>query len=345
MVSGLSIAWGGYGPGRVIRKHGRNDLRALMRHSFVDTKDPLNLPDAEFDAVMTEIDRELRQRTDKITGREFLGFVEYCSVFKISIDTEHPTTRRIFDWFIRMYGQRLSMDWDFGRSVVFVNGELCKVRGIRFFGTMLFVCAPTVVGRKLRQATSDGIIPVNNLLESIEGLTPVLAARLSPDECSEMLKAYSRMYIAFSKLEAAQGSRYGGGDAPYVKAVEKVLKSCIPEKGGTHKYSHNLTGLAAEAAKWGVPGVDAAQIAAVQCPAAVRYHSTLVAKGEAVAAHYAALTVCGQLAPILKGTTAQSDACDYEFALPDGAKLSGIRLGYVSPAPPFTLSSASLGAP
>jgi hypothetical protein len=345
-----------------------------MRHSFVDTKDPLNLPDAEFDAVMTEIDRELRQRTDKITGREFLGFVEYCSVFKISIDTEHPTTRRIFDWFIRMYGQRLSMDWDFGRSVVFVNGELCKVRGIRFFGTMLFVCAPTVVGRKLRQATSDGIIPVNNLLESIEGLTPVLAARLSPDECSEMLKAYSRMYIAFSKLEAAQGSRYGGGDAPYVKeavhdlivstesllssspnyglskyaslqAVEKVLKSCIPEKGGTHKYSHNLTGLAAEAAKWGVPGVDAAQIAAVQCPAAVRYHSTLVAKGEAVAAHYAALTVCGQLAPILKGTTAQSDACDYEFALPDGAKLSGIRLGYVSPAPPFTLSSASLGAP
>ena len=105
--------------------------------------DPFNLPEAEFDAVMTEIDAKLRKKSDRIPGREILGLAEYCARFRVALANNHPTTKRIINWFKQMYGGRLGMDWDFGRTVVLPRGEVCKVRGIRFYGTLLMICDPS----------------------------------------------------------------------------------------------------------------------------------------------------------------------------------------------------------
>src|SRR5690349_4948842 len=101
---------------------------------------------------MTEIDQKLRQKSDRIPGREIGGLAEYCAKFGIALANYEPTTKRIFDWFGRMYGNRLRMDWDFGRSIVLVKGEICRIRGIRFYGVLPLVCSPLAFGKKLRQA-------------------------------------------------------------------------------------------------------------------------------------------------------------------------------------------------
>jgi HEPN domain-containing protein len=325
--------------------------------------DPFNLPEAEFDAVMTEIDEKLRQKSDRVPGREILGLAEYCAKFQVTLANNHPTTKRIINWFSQMYGDRLGMDWDFGRTVVLSRGELYKIRGVRFFGTFLMICDPSVLGKKLKQQTPNGIIDVFNLLERVQGLTPDAAARVPVDQCPAMLKAYARMYLAFSRLEAAQGARLGKGDAPFVKeavhdlitsveslltsppnygqskwsslqAVEKLVKSCIREKGTIPKKSHDLYKLFATAEAVGTPSIDKNLTAKIECSADVRYDSSLVSRIEAVDAHYAALSVCQILAPTIKRTDARSELFEYEFELPDRTILKGIMLGYAPPALP-----------
>src|ERR1035437_1506201 len=80
--------------------------------------DPFNLPEAEYVAVMTEIDEKLRQKSDRVPGREILGLAEYCAKFQVTLANNHPTTKRIINWFSQMYGDRLGMDWDFGRTEI-----------------------------------------------------------------------------------------------------------------------------------------------------------------------------------------------------------------------------------
>src|ERR1039457_2902724 len=120
--------------------------------------DPFALSDAEFDAVMTEIDNELRQRSDRIVGREMLGLLEFCAKFKVTLHNTHPTTKRITAWFERMYGDRLAIGWAFGTSIVPVKGELCRIRGLLFYGSMPIVCSPGLVGIKLQQEKPHGPI-------------------------------------------------------------------------------------------------------------------------------------------------------------------------------------------
>lgn len=273
-------------------------------------------------------------------------------------------------WFGRMYGERLAIDWDFGRSVVLVKGELCKIRGMLFFGSMPIICSPGLMGIKLEQETPHGPINVYNLVEDnqVQGLTTEMAKRLLPDECAAIVKAYGRMFLAFSRLQFALGKRYQGTDAPFIQeathdllvstdsllatppnyggsnwaslqAVEKIIKSCIRQVNVIPKKSHDLAGLAATAVANGAPAVDPALIASVECDPSVRYDSALVSKAKAVEAHYAALTICVDLAPFVKRTTAQSDAFDYEFHIAS-RPIPGLLLGHKSGAPPFIVAPA-----
>jgi hypothetical protein len=191
----------------------------------VKAKDPFNLPEEEFETVMVEIDEKLRKRSDRIPGREMGGIAEYCAKFKLTLSSTHPTTKRIIDWFERTYGDRLKMNWDFGRSIVFILGDLYRIRCLRFYGTALFVCSPDLLGKRLGQRVDPGRIhPVRNLLESgiIEGFTQSLAARLSPKDCAEILRAYGRMFNAFSGLEASLDPANPTNSAPYI-AANKLL--------------------------------------------------------------------------------------------------------------------------
>jgi hypothetical protein len=329
--------------------------------------DPLNLPEHEFDAVMNEIDEIIRARNGQIPGREIVGYAEFAKRFQVSFASDHPMAERIFSWFNKRYGDRLNMDWDFGQSVVLIQGDVYRIRVERFYGTRLVVCSSIGLDISLRQSVgSGGELSVENLLVGhVENLTLDRARKLSVRECEEILKAYGQTFLAFSGMEAALGASRGGRDAPYIKeamhdlrsscdsmltsqpncgqakwealhAVEKVVKSCILEKGAVPKRTHNLTELCAAALDAGVPQVDQSLIALVQCPAEVRYDSSVIEKSEALAANHAALRLCATLAPLLKRTTAQSQVSDYSFPLRDVA-LPGLMLVHLAPIPPFTL--------
>src|ERR1017187_9529862 len=233
--------------------------------------DPWALPYTEFDAVMAEIDAELRKENDRIVGREIRGWMKFCQRFHTSVALGDPVADRIVDWFKAIYGDRLNVDLDFGKSFVSIRGDTYRIRCFRFYGVMYVICSVEILGREIHQRTADGQErTVINLLDgSIEGLTRELAGRLSPAECGAILMRYDRMFQAFSAIEGALAARQGGDDAPYMKealddlweaaecvllrtpnygqsnwaslqAAEKVLKSYILEKGGSHGKIHRL---------------------------------------------------------------------------------------------------------
>jgi hypothetical protein len=99
---------------------------------------------------------------------------------------------------------------------------------------------------------------------------------------------------------------YGQSKWSSLQAVEKVLKSCILQRGGKPPRVHRLSELAEIALNAGVPGVAPQMLSALQCSAEVRYDSTKVGRDEAVLAHHTAIDLCAELCPTLKRTNADS---------------------------------------
>jgi hypothetical protein len=52
--------------------------------------DPFNLTDEQFDAVMIEIDQELRRLSDTVPGREIGGIALFVKRFRVQINNRHP---------------------------------------------------------------------------------------------------------------------------------------------------------------------------------------------------------------------------------------------------------------
>ena len=332
----------------------------------MEALNPWYLTDAQFDAVMEEIDAELRRESDQITGREIRGWMKFCRRFKISLALGDPVADRIVDWFNALYGDRLNVDADFGKSFVLIRGDTYRMRCFRIYGTVYAVCAVELLGCKLAELTSrPGVHPLVNLLDGdIEGLTPELARRLSPPECSEVLARYCRVFRAFAAMEGALAGRIGGEDAPYMKeaiddlleasecvlrrtpnygqsnwaslqAAEKVIKSYILETGGSHGRIHKLEQLCDAAAALGLPRLDPRLIAAIQCRPDVRYDAHLVCRDQAFAAYDAALAVCAEAARHIRRSTAQESIGRVHIRIGEGAPIEALMLGYYPAASPF----------
>jgi hypothetical protein len=328
--------------------------------------DGLHLSDAEFNSIMDEIDADLRKESDKIPGRELRAWSKFCDRFHISVAFGDPLSNRIAGWFTGLYGDRLNVDMEFGKSFVSVRGDAYRVCCFRFYGAVYVICSVEALGRRVCVPTPRGVgAPVTNLLDGgIEGLTPELARRLSVAECGAILAKYRRMFVAFSNMEGALSSRYGGTDAPYVKeatddliqssesvllrtpnygqsnyaslqAAEKMIKSYILGKGANHAKIHKLDELCDCASQLGLPAIDKALIEEIQCNADVRYDSTLVTKDKALSANEAALTVCGLAAPFIRRSTAQAATNSVDLSFNGGGLIDGLMLSYQPPAPPF----------
>jgi hypothetical protein len=317
----------------------------------------LDMTDTELDAVLTEIDRELRQENDRIPGRELRGWIKFCEKYRLKILMSHPFSQRIFDWFKHVYGSRLNLDGFLGTTVVDIKGDLYRMRGVRFFGAMYVICAPTLIGRTVRHVTVEGTVrTIWNLADNnrIHDLTPELASRLSEKECNNILSAYSRMFIAFWAMAEAIGGayikeaiddltssaenllasnpNYGQANWQALQASEKVIKSYILAKGGTHGKIHKLAELFSNAYELGLPQVDSAVIQAIQCTPDVRYDSKRVNRGKAVAAHCGALEVSGVAAPLMKRLTSESALQSVQICI-SGTVFNGLMLGFQPMAP------------
>ncbi len=287
--------------------------------------DPFNLSDETFENVMTEIDAEVRKQSKMVPGRELLALMEFTRRFQIELPMGHPLEERIVDWFKKVYGERLTTDFNRGYSAVMIQGDLYKLRFLTFFGTAVIVSRPDWIGRRTARRERNGeILPVINLLERhIEGMTSDHVRRLTIRECNELTNAYSRMERAFTALETAEtGSsvhiteivddlkasayhllseppNYGFSRWSSLQATEKVIKSYIVFKGSVPAKHHSLSKLCQAAHILGLPLQESARIAAIQCSAEVRYDSSRATKEEAVAAHYASLEICATVAALL----------------------------------------------
>lgn len=336
------------------------------------TVNPWYLSTSEFDALMTEIDAELRTENDRIVGREIRGWLKFCRRFKISLTLDDPLAGRVIDWFKAIYGDRLNLDADFGKSFVIIRGDPYRIRCFRVYGVVYAICSVETQGREVRQLMVHGEEhPVVNLLDGdiIEGLTPELARRLSPADCATILTRYYRVFCAFAAMEGALAGRHGGNDAPYMKeamndlleasecilrrtpnygqsnwaalqASEKCLKSYILEKGGSHGKIHHIQLLSEYAATLGLPAVEPQSIAAIQCRPDVRYDAPLVSRDKALAAYDAALMVCAEASKHITRTTAQATIGQVRIRIGANEPMEGLMLAYHPPAPPFFTNPA-----
>jgi hypothetical protein len=207
--------------------------------------DPLNLPEKEFEAVMADIDSELRKENDKIVGREIRGWMKFCQRFHISAALGDPVANRLFEWFKTIYGDRLNVDIDFSKSFVSIRGDAYGIRCFRFFGVICAICSVEMLGREIRQRTEhrQERTVINLLDESIEGLTLALAERMSPAERGGILMRYAQMFKAFSAIEGALGARQGGDDAPYMKEAFDDLRKQPNACFCGHRITGSPTGL------------------------------------------------------------------------------------------------------
>ena len=303
-------------------------MREEGDNNHVDSRDPLNLTDADFDDVMLELDTKVRQANDNVFGREIMVLAEYTRHFHISLSNADATTKRIFEWCDRMYGDRLKGNFENGYSMVLVKGDTCKLHNWFVAGMHAVVCESKPIGQNVKRDSPFGRIGIYNLLEGwIDGVTPALAMRVSEDERKEILRVYSIMSAAFAGLDNVRAVQ-GQANSPYIKeatddlkvsvdsclqrnpnygqskwaslqAAEKMIKSCIGKFGGTVKFNHDLSQQCANLTTASGVMVESRLVTAIQCKAEVRYDSKLVDKAGALAAHYAALEVCGALAQVL----------------------------------------------
>lgn len=75
-----------------------------------------------------------------------------------------------------------------------------------------------------------------------------------------------------------------------------MLKSFLKEKTGGFKNGHALEPLALAAERAGLPSTNRRLLKTVQCTADVRYGEEPISLIEAVDAHHASLSICGQAA-------------------------------------------------
>ena len=115
----------------------------------------------------------------------------------------------------------------------------------------------------------------------------------------------------------AHNPNYGFSRWASLQATEKLVKSFIAGKGQTPNKTHDLGILVTSAVSLGMPAPSPAHVQEIQCSANVRYSAASVGKFEALKAHYAALILCGDIAPCLNtqsGWLTQIQPLSYQMA-------------------------------
>jgi hypothetical protein len=281
--------------------------------------DNFSISDADFENAMHEIDAELRAESPLFRGRELKGWMKFCIKFGLDeVRMDHPLSKRIYAWFTAMYGDRLNIDFDLGRTVVHLNSDLYAMRCVRSFGTVVAICSPTFFGVDLgSKVRTDGTRPASNILNYVSGLTAAMASRLSSDNCKVILDTYCEAFLTFLALEAVFDQKhikeaiddcqtavdslfmripnYGLSRYHSLQAVEKVLKSFLVSKGKSPAQVHSLSELTRTAYVLGLPELDPGRIDEVQCGGGVRYNASESTKDQAVIAHYSSFDLIREI--------------------------------------------------
>ena len=170
---------------------------------------------AEFLKMMEEIDADLRREGVRIDRRQIEGFTRVCQRLHIGLtltplrESAIPgkyegdsLTAHVLGWFEARYGDRLKTDFSVAHVVALIRGDPWRLHIPRVFGTVAFVCDRQLAPYRGRPSfSSNGTIPVFNILNAIEDLPDGLAASLSRQELETLVSFFVSAGQAVVALE------------------------------------------------------------------------------------------------------------------------------------------------
>ena len=288
----------------------------------MSAKEKYNIKTEEdFNRVLDEIDREMRDDSVPITARQIKGWLKFSSRFGLGLSMSDPLSQKVMDWFEVRYGDRLKIDHTVGEMAVLIRGDLFKLRFPTYYGSINVICDPkfwmSEPGTQIA-VKEDDPLPVVNVLNCIEELTESYALTLTIDEQRELFNLFLFGTSAMQDLDAVRGvafveeakgdlrasvshlfdrpPQYGLSKWSSLQATEKFIKAYITQKGTTPPFSHDLQRLATIAESLGLPVLPQTELSKIQCPADVRYGRVPVTPAEAVEAQHAAIKACAEIA-------------------------------------------------
>jgi len=278
------------------------------------------ITDAEFQDLMERIDEDLRKESVPIPARPLSATAEASKRLRMTIGGPNvlpavpgrydglTTEAHIIAWYDRRYGDRLKMNCRLGSVVVMILGDPWRLLLPIVYGSVTITCDPD---RKTHPSTKRWELPVCNVLERIEQFPPGQAAILTLEQRRALLNFFvfsmktlqdldgiaDKSFIAeaLADLESAvmhimsHPAQYGLSRWASLQFMEKLLKSYLATKKATVPRNHQLQQLANSAQQLGLPALDPAAIAAIQCSAGVRYGEEQATLREAIMAHHASL--------------------------------------------------------
>lgn len=223
-----------------------------------------------------------------------------------------PLGQAIKRWYDDAYGDKLKVDPCPGRTVVLVDGDLYELKIPRIMGAVNFIFS-----RRFIEEPSISRGPATcNVLQLVEDLTQVKARDISEEAVAAIDGAFRTALPAAYTLEATdhelmyqargdvavavaalmeRSARYGASKWASLQAAEKTLKAAISLKGGTFKFTHELSRLAKQLAELGVEVDIDTLVSAIQCDPKIRYGEEPCDREQALAAHQASLQLVNVL--------------------------------------------------
>lgn len=268
--------------GRAARRTKREELGPRLK----------DLQPAEaFDEYADRLDTQLQAESIPIPRRPFEAWRRMLRDTGSVQSFGDPWQNRFRAWYEQRYGARLAPPNSYRRLLTMLGGEVWIINVPLVYGTVKLVLDAKI----------------------IQGATPQFVSRLSPLEQQETAALLQRAVTALNDLgriplellddwstavdsAVAVPPAYGLSKWSAAQVVEKVLgryirlrKRAAPVRT---KPPHQLAPLVREAESFGLPPLDPALIAAVDCSTAVRYRGENTTAREAVEAQQASLWIC-----------------------------------------------------
>lgn len=297
---------------------------------------PNEFPDSrsEFQALMEEIDRDLREADVPIHARPIRAHTELIERFPIRRVLLRPghdpppdsfrdrdLAEHAYRWYDERYGDRLLIDSGVGRAVVLIRDDPWTLNLPIMYGPHDLVAAPGAESAPegLRNRSEPATY---NVLDSLSDMPQGLKQSLTENECRTVLETFVLAFRCFNEMRpheerplvgsaranldatvehlTAHPRRQGLAQWSSLQAAEKMLKAFIKAHAGDHPYHHRIGDLADDAYEQGLPRIPPPVIEGIDLlgsdRADVRYGEVDVSLAEAVTAHHESLRLCHHVA-------------------------------------------------
>lgn len=308
---------------------------------------PLPTDEPEFQAYMNRLDRYFAEMDMPVVARQIAAIAEAC--FDLGENRAVPRHRepkegvytgddflvRVIRWYDATYGGTLAIQYWLPPSMIYLRGELWRLRYPVVTGRGVFYVHDLAHGPAVKTSPGgyellpplsperkDPAFPKFDVFDFVVDLPPAVRALIDKSEYPSILAVVCRnrrflhsmtlgrfhtfMEEALGDIAASvdlilkRPPQTGAAKWASLQAAEKALKSYLLHAGVEYptsgKKAHDLIHLASLVRGAGGPDFESDLLAMVQCSATVRYDTTLVDRREAARAHHAALEIAGMCA-------------------------------------------------